>query len=119
MIFMRMTALAIAATCLAAGTVSAGPLNPSGARMAAPAPQMQEVQYRGGYYRGGDDDAAGPAAIIGGIVGGALSNPCYFNDCGYGYGDGDGDGGRWGGRGWGGDRGGWGGRGGGYGGYRR
>ncbi len=116
MIFMRMTALAIAATCFAAGTVSAGPVPPSGARFAAPAPQIQEVQYRGGYYGRGDDDGGGPAAIIGGIVGGALGNPCYFNDCGYGYGDDDDDGGRWGGRGWGGYGGGW--RGG-YGGYRR
>ena len=54
------------------------------------------------YY--GDD--AVPAAVIGGIVGGALSNGCYFNDCGYGYGGYDnggyGYGGYGGGGGWGG-----------------
>jgi hypothetical protein len=108
MTLIRMAAIA-AATMLAAATAQAGPLNLPRPQ-SSPDGQIELIAvhhvYRHHYtpYRHSSGGAF-PAAIIGGIVGGALSNGCYFNDCGYGYGY---DGGNYGG-----------GYGGGYGGYGR
>jgi hypothetical protein len=102
MSFIRMTAIAAAATILATVAATAGPISLSRPQGASPDRQIEQVRYRHG--------GAFPAAIIGGILGGALSGGCYFNDCGYGYDGGYGYGGGYGG---GGGRGGHGGRGGG------
>ena len=81
MSFIRMTAIAAAATILATVAATAGPVSLSRPQGASPDRQIEQVRYR--RHRGG---GAFPAAIIGGIIGGALSSGCYFNDCGYGYG---------------------------------
>ena len=76
MSLIRITAIAVAATILAAAPGSAGPVGLSNPRLSSP--DRQIIQIQGG--------AAIPAAIIGGILGGAMDNGCYLNDCGYGYG---------------------------------
>ena len=83
MSLIRITAIAVAATVLAVAPGSAGPVGLSNPQLSSP--DLQIVQIRGG-------DAI-PAAIIGGVLGGALNNGCYLNDCGYGYGYGGGYGG--------------------------
>ncbi len=80
MSLIRITAIAVAATILAAAPGSAGPVGLSNPRLSSP--DRQIIQIQGG--------AAIPAAIIGGILGGAMDNGCYLNDCGYGYGYGGG-----------------------------
>ena len=86
-----------AATMLAAATAQAGLLNLPRPQSSSPDGQIELIAvhhaYRHHYarhhytrYYRHSSGGAFPAAIIGGIIGGALNNGCYFNDCGYGYG---------------------------------
>jgi hypothetical protein len=91
MTLIRMAAIA-AATMLAAATAQAGPLNLPRPQSSSPDGQIELIAVHHAnrhdytrYYRHSSGGAF-PAAIIGGIIGGALNNGCYFNDCGYGYG---------------------------------
>ena len=99
----RMAAIAAAATILSTATAPAGPLNLSRPQLSNPDRPVELANYhhvhhyrhvyhhrythRRHYYRS-NNGAAVPMAIIGGIIGGAVNNGCYFNDCGYGYGGG-------------------------------
>ncbi len=113
MSFIRMAAIAAAATILATTTAPAGPINPPRLQISNPDMQIEQVRLQRHHRRHGG--GAFPAAVFGAILGGALNNGCYFNDCGYGYGY-DYGGGGWGGGGRGHGGGGWGGGGRGHGG---
>ena len=55
-----------------------------------PAPDLQQVQYRGGDAAAGAIIGGAIAGIVGGALSGAVGGNCYYNDCDDdgGYGDG-------------------------------
>ena len=75
------------ALILTAAPAMAGLLGP---QRIEPAPDLQQVQYRGGDAAAGAIIGGAIAGIVGGALSGAVGGNCYYNDCDDdgGYGDG-------------------------------
>jgi len=76
----HIAAIVGAGLMFSAASATAGPISPVGAQLVTPGSDVEQVRHR--YYR---NDAAVPAAIIGGmfgLMGAAVGGNCYYNDCG-------------------------------------